>query len=387
MNSLKWLWVVGSVVICLFSSASFAGLSARILNDTNIMVNNDGTSTGTTTVKLYIAYSTKSEVKSRRDCIYKSIDIPFVGSSISTTASSKQAQANAAAEISLVEIGGEISANKSTSSSNQFSEGYLIDISSLNSSRAIQHWWINAVGLNNKRIVVDNSGWNISSGSKATICMYDVEKECNFHDMNGLNEIQISAILDLCRNQIMDGYPDKSIQPDNPIKRSEFAKIIAKADGFKENAKPNNLQGTSFTDVPEDQWYYKYVVYVHSKSLMQGDNNKGEIFRPADGINRAEAIKTIHAMSKDIIMSYLDSNNCVLNKGGTFYCPQGSNVSLENIGCPAIDTQWYCTSVSYLKAMDCLTDDYMSSQEELFRSITRKEAFAILNCVITKTEG
>ncbi|MEZ5673301.1 MAG: S-layer homology domain-containing protein, partial [Thiotrichaceae bacterium] len=255
------------------------------------------------------------------------------------------------------------------------------------------YWWINAIGLNKDGLIVENSGWGFGT-TGTSICTYDVQKQCNFSDMNGLNEKQKSAILGLCGKEIISGYldqnghPDQSIKPDIPIKRSEFAKIIAKADGFKEDAKPNNLQKTSFfTDVPENQWYYKYVVYVYSKSFMQGNNNTREKFRPSDEINRAEAIKTIYEMSKGKIMSYLDSSNCYLIKGGKLSCLSGSSVSLEGIGCPAFDTKWYCTSVSYLRAMDCLTDDYISSQEELFRSITRKEAFAILNCIITKTEG
>jgi len=399
----KITWIVGGIVVCLFSFPTFAALSIQYVGGTDqtnqIIVLKDNGSPGVTTVKLYIAYS---DTDSQSGCTYTTGNMLLIEGSTATTTNLSQAQANATIQIPYVGIGGEVSKSVGVNSSLQLPKGYYADISRLKTNK---YWWINAIGLNKDGLIIEDSGWNIHSDSLTKICTYKVQEKCNFSDMDGLNEKQTSAILNLCGKEIISGYldqnghPDQSIQPDNPIKRSEFAKIIAKADGFKEDAKPN-LQGTtSFTDVHKDKWYYKYVVYVHSKSFMQGDNNKGGEFRPADNINRAEAIKTIYTMFKEGITSYLNKNPVcgkIETSPNMWYCPSDSALAI--IGCKLNDykvdspTVWYCPSVSALEAIGCLTDDYMIGRsteglQPTARDITRKEAFAILNCVITKTEG
>ncbi|MFA4815169.1 MAG: S-layer homology domain-containing protein [Candidatus Gracilibacteria bacterium] len=52
---------------------------------------------------------------------------------------------------------------------------------------------------------------------------------------------------------------------------------------------------TSFKDVTENYEYYDAVAYAQELGVINGDNGEGEIFRPDDSVNRAEAAKMIDA--------------------------------------------------------------------------------------------
>lgn len=87
---------------------------------------------------------------------------------------------------------------------------------------------------------------------------------------------------------IVQGYPDGTYKPDNPINRAEFTKILIEA---ILGSTPAETSGTCFPDVEHLIWFEKYVCYAKSQNIIKGypDGN----FGPDNNINFAEAAKII----------------------------------------------------------------------------------------------
>lgn len=78
---------------------------------------------------------------------------------------------------------------------------------------------------------------------------------------------------------ILNGYPDGSFAPYEPIKRSEFAKMIVSAFSVSANKK-------SFRDVSPEAWYEPYVSVAAGAGMVNGD---GENYYPDAYITRQDA--------------------------------------------------------------------------------------------------
>ncbi len=95
------------------------------------------------------------------------------------------------------------------------------------------------------------------------------------------------AINYLKSRNIVKGYEDGSFKPQNHLNRAELLKILVEGAGYS----PDETQYKNcFPDVKTD-WYAKYVCFAKEKGWIQGypDNT----FRPANSINKAEAIKML----------------------------------------------------------------------------------------------
>lgn len=91
----------------------------------------------------------------------------------------------------------------------------------------------------------------------------------------------------LLRSDIISGYGDGTLKPNNTINRAEFAKILV-------NATDQDLITPSqptFPDVRPEHWFYPYIETAYSLGWIKGypDGN----FRPANTINRAEVAKLV----------------------------------------------------------------------------------------------
>ena len=84
---------------------------------------------------------------------------------------------------------------------------------------------------------------------------------------------------------IVEGYPDGTFRPDNPINRAEFTKIIIEA-YFQGQADGRDC----FPDVGAE-WFAKYVCFAKARNIIAGypDGN----FYPANDINFAEVAKIL----------------------------------------------------------------------------------------------
>ena len=81
----------------------------------------------------------------------------------------------------------------------------------------------------------------------------------------------------------LNGYPDNTVRPDNPITRAEVAAIFFR---LLSSAEKNQPRPTIFTDVVGDSWYVQAVNYLASIEILTG-YPEGD-FKPNAPITRAE---------------------------------------------------------------------------------------------------
>lgn len=86
---------------------------------------------------------------------------------------------------------------------------------------------------------------------------------------------------------IVEGYPDHTFKPDKTINRAEFTKIIVESQFT--SAVINSCTESSFPDVPENEWYAKYVCTAKSADIIGGYPDG--TFKPGNTINFVEAAK------------------------------------------------------------------------------------------------
>lgn len=102
-----------------------------------------------------------------------------------------------------------------------------------------------------------------------------------------------NAIWYVYNNGIVQGYEDGSYKPDQKINRAELLKIIIESafgDDY-ESWIPTTSGQNIYTDVPSDQWFYKYVAYGYNEHFIEGYQDGS--FRPANNINFVEALKIV----------------------------------------------------------------------------------------------
>ncbi|WP_010276623.1 S-layer homology domain-containing protein [Paenibacillus senegalensis] len=85
---------------------------------------------------------------------------------------------------------------------------------------------------------------------------------------------------------MLDGYPDGSIRPDQPITRAEFVVFINRAFGFAAGA------ANPFHDVDEDDWYAPAVAIAVQAGYVSGYED--HTFRPMQEVSRQEAAQMLH---------------------------------------------------------------------------------------------
>lgn len=94
--------------------------------------------------------------------------------------------------------------------------------------------------------------------------------------------------------EYMDEWEDNTT-PDTPVKRGEFAKIIAltlKLDlNKKASLNKNDEENVIYKDVPTTNKYYKYIMALTESGVVKGTGNSR--FQPNATISRAEAITMI----------------------------------------------------------------------------------------------
>ena len=84
----------------------------------------------------------------------------------------------------------------------------------------------------------------------------------------------------------INGYPDGTFKPDNPVTRAEFVQILYNV--LPDRAVAEETDHT-FTDVSEGDWYYESVMAL----LQLGIVAEGETFEPESYITRQDAMTMI----------------------------------------------------------------------------------------------
>lgn len=95
------------------------------------------------------------------------------------------------------------------------------------------------------------------------------------------------AVKYLREDEVINGYPDGTFQPENEVSRVEALKMLFEAFDT-ELSDGSNL---TFPDVETDQWYADYV--ATAKVLEIIDGYPDGTFRPADPVNKVEFMKML----------------------------------------------------------------------------------------------
>lgn len=99
---------------------------------------------------------------------------------------------------------------------------------------------------------------------------------------------------------LIEGYPDGTFHPDEPISRAEFTAMAVRFEALQEK------QQAQFPDVTESHWAYGYIGQAVAQGWINGYED--HTFRPDSSISRAEATAIVHRMlGRDCTRAYVDA--------------------------------------------------------------------------------
>lgn len=121
---------------------------------------------------------------------------------------------------------------------------------------------------------------------------------------------------------IMQGYPDGTVRPNQTMSRAEFYKVFVEASLASDNVRANfslnrNVTSAPFSDTKVDQvtaWYLPYAEWAQkeltntpfaAKYFDKSDLSSGvRYFKPAKGITRGEVMELIYATDMLNVINY-----------------------------------------------------------------------------------
>jgi len=177
------------------------------------------------------------------------------------------------------------------------------------------------------------------------------EETAPFSDIPS-NHKNSTAIKYLKNNKIIDGYPDNSFKPENPINRAELMKILVEGKVGKPDV---NEYKNCFKDIT-NQWYAPYVCYAKSAGWVDGYSD-GK-FRATQIVNKAEALKML------------------LNSQGLSIADTISSKPFNDVN----TTDWYAKYVSKAKEINILeeTGEVFNPNEGMKRGGISENLYRIL---------
>jgi hypothetical protein len=103
----------------------------------------------------------------------------------------------------------------------------------------------------------------------------------------GFEDVKTSAwyygsVAALVEKGILEGYNEKTFNPNGTLKRSEMAKILTKAFSLKEES----FTDKTFTDVKPEQWYSKYIQPLITNNITNGIS--ANTFGPNEEVTRGQ---------------------------------------------------------------------------------------------------
>lgn len=103
-------------------------------------------------------------------------------------------------------------------------------------------------------------------------------------------------------NGILEGYPDGSFKPNNPITRAEISALMVKINNW--NEKDITEDADVFSDVQKNSWYYAAVLTCKLKKIINGYPDG--TFKPGNYASRAEAFALLANYVRNFIDKDLD---------------------------------------------------------------------------------
>ena len=119
-----------------------------------------------------------------------------------------------------------------------------------------------------------------------SVCVSGVSAE--YSDVTDDTQIQMLTLLS--RLDIINGYPDGTFGPYDPITRAQFAKIIVYAVNKQEMALSNG-GASAFSDVPQNHWATPYINLVADMGIINGYPDG--TFKPEEELTFAQIVTVI----------------------------------------------------------------------------------------------
>lgn len=141
------------------------------------------------------------------------------------------------------------------------------------------------------------------------------------HLTSPLTDVLISSasapyITFLFNRGIVQGYADNVFKPNQAINRAEALKIILETFGITSGA----TTPLPFKDVKKTDWFYTYLQNAYRLGIIKGfESPSGTMFKPADAITRAEAVKIILALCKIPLVYPSSPHFTDISKGDWYY--------------------------------------------------------------------
>ncbi len=181
--------------------------------------------------------------------------------------------------------------------------------------------------------------------------LYAQDAENVFPDVSGDHEFA-QSIKFMKDNNVFQGYPDGTFQPDRVLNRAEQLKVYMLMHGIDPLA---SLYKNCFPDVKED-WYARYVCFAKEQGFVEGYPDG--TFKPEQEVNKVEALKMLGEIQGWVM-------------------PEPDDVD------PFSDTpanEWYAKYVSFAKNAGLLTEegDEFGPAEGLTRAVTAELLFRAL---------
>lgn len=136
---------------------------------------------------------------------------------------------------------------------------------------------------NSEEVVTENNA------SNETIDKLNAPEEVviPFTDLTKLHK-NLTAILYLKNQGVINGYPDGTFKPEKTVNRAELLKIIIEGQGFTPTSSEYN---NCFSDIIDTEWYAPYVCYAKSIGWIKGYSDG--TFKPTQNVNKVEALKML----------------------------------------------------------------------------------------------
>lgn len=101
---------------------------------------------------------------------------------------------------------------------------------------------------------------------------------------------------------IMDGFPDNTFKPDQPLTRAQIAVLLVKAKGFD----VASGEATMFYDLPAGHWAAPYVNVAVKRKYIAGYPDTS--FQPARALTRAEGVAILSRFAGLLIPAKVSGN-------------------------------------------------------------------------------
>lgn len=167
-------------------------------------------------------------------------------------------------------------------------------------------------------------GWTILTNPPKT----SAQNTQPFSDVSPYHP-NFTAISDLKKRNIINGYPDGTFKPDQFINRVESLKLILLS--AKIDIPETNIEKL-FTDVQKLEWYSKYLVKAKELNLIKGYPDGS--YKPAQFINLVENLKILLLAHKinlaDITVTQNPYADAFINQWYSNYLQYAKNNNLIN---------------------------------------------------------